>query len=243
VAAGEQEPDRGPPDTGSTVQAPRPQAAAGRLPAPGRAALPAALGIAVTVDDGVRRSPASVWDESLRPSGPAPAAGRSYSEQGRAVGAHLVQVHDHLRAELAQVQDLVRRVGMGILDVAGARSELNDLALRQNSWTLGGFCQSYCRIVTGHHLLEDQAVFPHLRGADPRLADVIDRLEQEHRAIHDVLQDVDAALVHLVAHPDDIDTVEDAVDLLSDALLSHLSYEEHELVEPLARLGFYHDQV
>jgi hypothetical protein len=28
-----------------------------------------------------------------------------------------------------------------------------------------------------------------------------------------------------------------------DALLSHLSYEEHELVEPLARLGFYASQV
>ena len=31
--------------------------------------------------------------------------------------------------------------------------------------------------------------------------------------------------------------VQEAVDLLSDALLSHLSYEERELVEPLARLG------
>ena len=30
-----------------------------------------------------------------------------------------------------------------------------------------------------------------------------------------------------------------AVDLLTDALHSHLSYEERELVEPLARLGFY----
>jgi hypothetical protein len=28
------------------------------------------------------------------------------------------------------------------------------------------------------------------------------------------------------------------VDLLSDTLLSHLSYEERELVEPLARFGF-----
>ncbi|MGC4855941.1 hypothetical protein ACLQ24_21750 [Micromonospora sp. DT4] len=28
-----------------------------------------------------------------------------------------------------------------------------------------------------------------------------------------------------------------AVNLLTDALLSHLSYEERELVEPLARLG------
>lgn len=28
-----------------------------------------------------------------------------------------------------------------------------------------------------------------------------------------------------------------AVDLLTDALLSHLSYEEHQILEPLARLG------
>jgi hypothetical protein len=28
-----------------------------------------------------------------------------------------------------------------------------------------------------------------------------------------------------------------AVDLLSDTLLSHLAYEERELVEPIARLG------
>jgi len=28
-----------------------------------------------------------------------------------------------------------------------------------------------------------------------------------------------------------------AVDLLTDALLSHLSYEEHQLLEPLARFG------
>jgi len=30
-----------------------------------------------------------------------------------------------------------------------------------------------------------------------------------------------------------------AVDLLTDALLSHLSYEERELVEPLARHGMW----
>jgi hypothetical protein len=30
---------------------------------------------------------------------------------------------------------------------------------------------------------------------------------------------------------------------LTDTLLSHLSYEEHELVEPLARLGFYPEQL
>ena len=34
-----------------------------------------------------------------------------------------------------------------------------------------------------------------------------------------------------------------AVSLLSDALISHLAYEEQQLVEPLARFGFYPGQV
>jgi hypothetical protein len=46
--------------------------------------------------------------------------------------------------------------------------------------------------------------------------------------------------VALVAAEDDgIDRVGRAMDLLTDALLSHFSYEERELVEPLARHGFY----
>jgi hemerythrin-like domain-containing protein len=188
--------------------------------------------------------PASgVWDESARPHGPDPEPGRTYTARGRAVGAHLVEVHDHLRRELDSVQDLVRQVREGVLEVGEARSSLNEMALRQNSWTLGGFCESYCRVVTGHHSLEDEAVFPHLRSADPRLAPVIDRLAEEHRAIHHVLDGVDAALVHLVAHPDEIDQVSAAVDLLAQTLLSHLAYEEDELVEPLSRLGFYDNQV
>ncbi len=44
----------------------------------------------------------------------------------------------------------------------------------------------------------------------------------------------------LVAPQDDgIDAVNRAMDLLTDALLSHFSYEERELIEPLARHGFY----
>ncbi|HEV7195835.1 MAG TPA: hemerythrin domain-containing protein, partial [Pedococcus sp.] len=107
----------------------------------------------------------------------------------------------------------------------------------------GAYCAQYCRAVAGHHSMEDQAIFPHLRGADTRLSPVIDRLEQEHHVIHGVLESVDAALVHLVEHPGDLSRLDEAVDQLSDTLLSHLSYEENQLVEPLARLGFYAGQV
>ena len=42
-----------------------------------------------------------------------------------------------------------------------------------------------------------------------------------------------------MTEPDGIAKLRGAVNLLTDTMLSHLSYEERELVEPLARLGYY----
>ena len=191
-----------------------------------------------TPDDGTRLSTDEPWDESTRPTGPAPDPDRAYTDHEKAAGQHLVDVHDMLRGELDQVRSLVDQVASGRVDAGTARSHINEMTMRQNAWTLGAYCQSYCRVVTGHHSLEDQAMLPHLRRADPRLAPVVDRLEAEHRVIHDVLEGVDAALVEMVRDGGDVTGLRAAVDLLTDTLLSHLSYEERELVEPLARLGF-----
>jgi hemerythrin-like domain-containing protein len=94
-----------------------------------------------------------------------------------------------------------------------------------------------------HHGLEDSAVFPHLRSCEVELEPVIDRLCEEHNVIHDVLERLDRALVQLVARPSDFEDLRRATDVLSDVLLSHLAYEEQQLVEPLARYGFYPGQV
>ncbi len=182
-------------------------------------------------------SASTVWDESTRPAGPSPDPDRGYTPHETARGQHLVDVHDALRGELRQIYDLMEQVAAGSMDVSTARSHLNTMTLRQNNWTLGTYCESYCRIVTTHHMLEDQSMFPHLLRADPRLEPVIDRLQEEHLAIHDVLEGVDRALVAFVTVPDGMPALRKAVDLLNDTLLSHLSYEEQELVEPLARLG------
>ena len=72
---------------------------------------------------------------------------------------------------------------------------------------------------------------------------VIDRLAQEHVVIHDVLEGVDRALVALIEDPGRLTELQRAVDVLTDTLLSHLSYEEQNLVEPLARYGFYPGQL
>jgi hypothetical protein len=184
------------------------------------------------------------WREDDRPTAPVP-AGATYTAHEQGVPQHLVDVHDHLRQELAQVRDLVGQVRQGALSVGAARSVVNTMALRQNNWTLGTYCETYCRLVTGHHTLEDVSIFTHLRRAQPDLGPVLDRLEEEHHVIADVLEQVDDALVGLVGTDASgpgatgaLDEVERALDLLTDTLLSHLAYEERELVHPLARHGF-----
>jgi len=123
------------------------------------------------------------------------------------------------------------------VEVGQARSRLNTMTLRQNKWTLGSYCESYCRTVTAHHSIEDQALFPRLRAGAPELSAVVDRLEQEHHLLHDVIEGVDQALLTFVSVPDGMHELRASVVLLSDSLLSHLAYEERELVPPIARLG------
>jgi alkanesulfonate monooxygenase SsuD/methylene tetrahydromethanopterin reductase-like flavin-dependent oxidoreductase (luciferase family) len=184
-----------------------------------------------------------IWDESTRPVAPPPPDGRVYSERAGGVGRHLIDVHNHLRKELAEMRDLLEQVKAGALVPGRARALLNAMAMRQNNWTLGAYCAAYCTVVTQHHGIEDASVFPHLRRMDAGLGPVLDRLTQEHEVIHEVVEAVDRALVNLVREPGDFTELQLAVDVLSDALLSHLSYEEGQIVEPLSRYGFYDGQL
>jgi iron-sulfur cluster repair protein YtfE (RIC family) len=204
------------------------------------ASLPARTPFAVvpTPDPGLRLSADLPWDERARPTGPVPDSAMLFTGEQQATGQHLIDVHDALRGELERLRDVIEQVVEGSAAVATARSFIYQMTIRQNSWTLGAFCASYCRIVSSHHMLEDRSVFPHLKQRDPRLVPVVDRLEEEHLAIADVLEQVDRALVAVVTGPNGMGQLRIAVDMLTDTLLSHLSYEERELIEPLARLGF-----
>ena len=147
------------------------------------------VGVTPTRDDGIRLSKLMRWDERNRPSAPLPDPSATYSDDGRQVAQHLIEVHDHLRAELLKVRDIVEQVKSGTLSPQAARTEVAELTLRQNDWVMGAYCASYCRTVATHHSLEDEAVFPYLRRTDDGLRPVIDRLEAEHRVIHEVLEE------------------------------------------------------
>ena len=216
---------------------------AGRAPA-GSGLDASPLTVQPTTDDGRRLVEEQPWDESSRPTAAKP-LDATYTTAQQAVPQHLIEVHDGLRGELERVRSVLSQVRAGSLQVGVARSIINTMAIRQNNWTLGAFCESYCRIVASHHTLEDTGIFPHLRRVQPDLVPVIDRLEQEHEVIADVLDALDRALVGLVDEEvygttgqKALDELEHQLDLLTDTLLSHLAYEERELVHPLAAHGF-----
>ena len=201
------------------------------------------LGVHPTPDDGTRLRESMPWDESTRPRRAPSGPEVTYTARGAQVGKHLIDVHDMLREELTQVRSIIEQVKASTLDVGTARSALNEMTMKQNNWTLGAYCMRYCATVTSHHSLEDASVFPHLRTAEKSLGPVLQRLQDEHLVIHDVIEAVDRALVDFVARPEDFSQLDEAVDTLTDTLLSHLSYEEAELVEPLARVGLAPGQI
>jgi alkanesulfonate monooxygenase SsuD/methylene tetrahydromethanopterin reductase-like flavin-dependent oxidoreductase (luciferase family) len=201
------------------------------------------LGVTPTSDGTTRLSDRAPWDESIRPQRDRLGSKVSYSDAGRGAAKALVRVHNMLRQELSELRDILREVRDGAMHAADARAALNEMALRQNDWTLGTVCSRYCSVVAAHHSGEDSVLFPHLARREPQLKPVIDRLTDEHLVIHEAIEEVDHALVEHMTRPEGHDAIQDAIDFLTDALLSHLAYEEQELVEPLARLGFYPGQV
>jgi hypothetical protein len=139
---------------------------------------------------------------------------------GEAFFEELLWVHGMIRRDLDTVRRLAARVADG-LDAEELRGEVAALKANGPLWQLKVNCLHYCRFVHGHHHLEDVALFPALRAADPDLAPVVDRLEGDHRIVAEQLDDLEAAV-----EDGGRDRVIAALSLLAETLLTHLTFEE-----------------
>jgi hypothetical protein len=159
------------------------------------------------------------------------------TEQGRALFAELLWVHRMVRRDL----DTVRRLAAGVVDELAPeelRAELAALETNGPLWRLKVDCLRYCRFVHMHHGAEDGLLFPSLRRADPTIGAVVDRLEDEHRQVSDLLDEVEAS-ARALTELDSARTrqrVADALDGLATHLLAHLDYEELSVGPVLRRL-------
>jgi Hemerythrin HHE cation binding domain len=152
------------------------------------------------------------------------------TELGEAFYEELLWVHGMLRQELELVRSLAARVADG-LPADELRVEVAALKANGPLWALKVNCLHYCRFVHGHHRLEDVALFPALRAADPDIAPVVDRLEADHRVVAAQLEEIEEAVA-----AEEQERVIAALDALADHLLEHLAFEEEKIGPTLRRM-------
>lgn len=139
-------------------------------------------------------------------------------------------VHQMLRSDVATCKALAGEVAAGA-PAADVTRQIGALQTRSPIWTLRVNCLYHCRVVHAHHGLEDADMFPALRRSNPELAAVVDKLEADHRAISDLLDEVEASADQL----DDTATnparsrLVAALARLEQDLLAHLAYEEESI--------------
>jgi hypothetical protein len=120
--------------------------------------------------------------------------------------------HHAFRRDLARFAKALRSV----TGADGARLE-----------AIGAEWKSFHGALHGHHEVEDGRVFPGLRGQNPALAPIVERLTADHRRIDPLLERGDRAFAALPgAAADAAATVAELQALLVD----HLALEEAEVV-------------
>ncbi len=156
---------------------------------------------------------------------------RTSSTPGEGLGQRLIEVHNHIREETAKLLAAVAEVVAGREPAETAQAALKALSLRQNYPGLGGFCTGYCELLTIHHTLEDSRVFPGLASAYPALKPVLKQLYDEHEVVAELIRHLDQGLS--VQGGEDLQHLQAVAQNLAVQLLSHLDYEESQLVEVL----------
>lgn len=125
------------------------------------------------------------------------------------MGEALRLIHDAFRRELSLIRAEVATSGPAL----GAQLRVN--------------CLTLCRGLHGHHVREDESMFPGLLHQRPALAPTLAKLRTQHEEIAALLAD----LQHVLADPDlDRATLQTDVDRLATQLEQHLDYEEAELI-------------
>ena len=123
-----------------------------------------------------------------------------------AFGNQLIEMHDWLRPELADLQ----------AGTAGSRD-------------LRGHCLAFCSALTRHHTGEDATGFPALARQFPELEPVIQQLTHDHEMITEILTRIE----RLAGDPAGMSR---ELDGLAAIMESHFAYEERKIVEALNAL-------
>jgi hemerythrin-like domain-containing protein len=131
------------------------------------------------------------------------------------IATAVMMSHHGMRRDLGRFSIALRRV------TDGDHSRVDPL---KEEW------KSFHGALHGHHEAEDTGLFPHVRGENPSLSEVIDELTADHRQIDPILADGDRAFDGVPATASDAAQV---VARLSSLLEPHLTKEEEHVIPVL----------
>jgi hypothetical protein len=154
---------------------------------------------------------------------------------GLAMADELRRIHGYIRGNLGSIRELTSRVVNGEPGDR-IRESLEELQASGIVWQLRLGCLQYCRFVHSHHSLEDAALFPGIRRANPTLNSVVETLIADHRRVAVLLDRVERTSTALDVVPAARRELVEALEELANHLLKHLDFEEQQLIPTLSRL-------
>ncbi len=175
-------------------------------------------------------------DDRTRPAAPKI---EGTTDQHRRKGRRLALFHEmHLR-ELSRVNRAMEQVFAGNGSAETLITTISSMQMVSNMRQFGNLCGGACNMLTGHHSIEDQWIFPALLGHTNGLTKVVERLQAEHLVIHDLLEQLEASAVALITDPGTKQAAQLRADYkrLETFVKSHFGYEQTELEEALGYYG------
>jgi iron-sulfur cluster repair protein YtfE (RIC family) len=181
-------------------------------------------------------SPISLPDDATRPLAPKISG---VTDAQRRSGGRLALFHAmHLR-EMGRVNRAMGQVFAGEGSAEQLLVTISAMQMVANMRQFGNLCGAACDMLTGHHMIEDQYVFPSLERRNDGLNKVVARLRAEHLVIHDLLGRLEGAAVALITDPGsaNANALRTVFKTLEKFVSSHFGYEQKELEEALGYYG------
>lgn len=154
------------------------------------------------------------------------------AERVRGLGDFIVEGHDWLRGELAELRRQVDAIIEGERDPAALTAPVPDLGRRMRT-----HCLDFCAALKQHHTGEDRGGFPALERRFPELAGPLRRLGAEHEVVARLQEEIGALVGAYVPGETDLSRLREELGVLADRLVSHFDYEEWTIVDALNTMG------
>lgn len=161
------------------------------------------------------------------------------TDTDRRAGRHLAAIHRHYLMDIAKIAAVMERIAAKDAPPAELEHIVLSMDMAENLRAFGNLCGQECQILTMHHNIEQQSMFPQLEQVGlPGLSAVVARLREEHEVVHELINRLAQAAQNLTrtgADPE-FEMASATFKQLRDVVKSHFKYEETELE---AAIGFY----